>query len=196
MIERIRGILVERHPTLALVECGGLSYGVHISARTGQILPEVGQEAILLTWLQVREDAMQLFGFANSQEKELFLEMIGITGVGPKMAQRILSGVSPADFLSLVAREDLTGLTKIKGIGKKTAEQLVLGLKDQAMKLAAMEGAGAQALLPAAQQEAIWALHSLGVKDPGAKQAVGKAVEILGLGADVAKLISEALRHC
>lgn len=195
MIERIRGILIERRPTLALIECGGLAYGVHVSARTGEHLPEAGSEATLLTWLQVREDAMQLFGFGTAQEKELFLEMIGISGVGPKMAQRILSGVSPADFLSLIAREDLVGLSKIKGIGKKTAEQLVLGLKDQALKLAALEGKSPQALLPVAQQEAILALHSLGVKDPGAKQAVAKAMDVLGPQADVAKLISEALRH-
>ena len=195
MIERIRGILLERHPTLAIIECGGLGYGVNISARTGETLPAQGAEVMLLTWLQVREDAMQLFGFSSPQEKELFLRMIDISGIGPKMAQRILSSVSPSDFLGMIAREDHIALGKIKGIGKKTAELLVLGLKDHAMQLAAIEGGSATALLPGGQQEAILALHSLGVKDPGARKAVEKAAEILGVNADAAKLITEALRH-
>jgi holliday junction DNA helicase RuvA len=194
MIERLRGILVERHPTLAVVECGGVGYGVNLSARTGETLPAEGSEVTLLTWLQVREDAMQLFGFGNLQEKELFLRMIEISGVGPKMAQRILSGVSPADFLGLIAREDLRGLSKIKGIGKKTAELLVLGLKDQAMQLSAVQGGDASALLSAGLQEAILALHSLGVKDPAARQAVEKAAEALGAEAPSSQLIPEALR--
>ena len=194
MIERIRGILLEKHPTLAIVECGGLGYGVNVSARTGETLPAVGQEAILLTWLQVREDGMQLFGFSGPQEKELFLKMIDISGVGPKMAQRILSGVSPADFLGMIAREDHAALSKIKGIGKKTSELLVLGLKDHALALGAIAGGASQSLLPTAQQEAILALHSLGVKDPGARNAVEKAAKLLG-NVDAAKLIPEALRH-
>jgi len=195
MIERIRGTLVERHPTLAIIDCGGVGYGVHLTARTGETLPEVNSEVILRTWLQVRDDAMQLFGFGSEQEKELFLRMIEISGVGPKMAQRILSGVSPSDFLGMIAREDHKGLAKIKGIGKKTSEMLVLGLKDHALQLAAIEGGTATALLPSAQQEAILALHSLGVRDPGARIAVEKATEILGSSADVAKLIGEALKH-
>lgn len=195
MIERIRGILIEKHPTLAIVDCGGVGYGLNISARCGETLPEVGTEVKLLTWLQVREDAMQLFGFSNPQEKELFLRMIDISGIGPKMAQRILSGIAPSDFLGIIAREDLVALSKIKGIGKKTAELLVLELKGHALQLSALEGPGAVATLPSAQQEAILALHSLGVKDPGARQAVDKAMQVLGPAADVAKIISEALRH-
>ncbi|HSQ42218.1 MAG TPA: Holliday junction branch migration protein RuvA [Fibrobacteraceae bacterium] len=194
MIERLHGILVERHPTFAVVECGGVGYGVNLSARTGETLPAEGAEVSLLTWLQVREDAMQLFGFGSSQEKELFLHMIDISGVGPKMAQRILSSVSPTDFLGLVAREDLRGLSKIKGIGKKTAELLILGLKDQAMQLSAVQGGDASAFLPAGLQEAILALHSLGVKEPAARQAVEKAADTLGPDASSSALIPEALR--
>jgi Holliday junction DNA helicase RuvA len=195
MIERIRGILVEKHPTFAVVDCNGVGYGINISARCGETLPEQGTEVTLSTWLQVREDAMQLFGFTSMQEKELFLRMIDISGVGPKLAQRILSGVSPSDFLGMIAREDHKALSKIKGIGKKTSELLVLELKGHAMQLSALEGPGAVATLPSAQQEAILALHSLGVKDPGAKQAVEKAAELLGRDADVAKLIGEALKY-
>ena len=107
MIERLHGILVERHPTFAVLECGGVGYGVQISARTGERLPEEGAELTLLTHLVVREDAMELFGFADLQEKELFRSMISVNGVGPKTAQRILSSISIrcSRFLSLAARK-------------------------------------------------------------------------------------------
>ncbi|MCL2259907.1 MAG: Holliday junction branch migration protein RuvA [Fibromonadales bacterium] len=195
MIERLRGILVHKTPLLAVIECGGVGYGVNVSARTGEMLPSEGSEATLLTHLVVREDSMTLYGFLDIQEKELFLNMIDISGIGPKMAQRILSSISPNDFLSLVATENAAGLSKIKGIGKKTSEMLVLALKDKALAISATAGAGSSAMLPFAEQEAILALHTLGVKDPGARRAVEKAAEVLGRDADSGKLIAEALRH-
>ncbi|MCL2100977.1 MAG: Holliday junction branch migration protein RuvA [Fibromonadales bacterium] len=195
MIERLRGILVQKTPLLAVVECGGVGYGVNVSARTGETLPSEGAEVTLLTHLAVREDALTIFGFLDLQEKELFLNMIDVTGIGPKMAQRILSSISPSDFLSLIATENTAGLSKIKGIGKKTAELLVLALKDKALSISAIAGENSSMLLPLAEQEAILALHTLGVKDPGAKKAVEKAAETLGRGADSGKLIAEALRH-
>jgi len=195
MIERLRGILVHKTPLLAVIECGGVGYGVNVSARTGDMLPSEGSEATLLTHLVVREDSMTLYGFLDIQEKELFLNMIDISGIGPKMAQRILSSISPNDFLSLVATENAAGLSKIKGIGKKTSEMLVLALKDKALAISATAGAGSSAMLPFAEQEAILALHTLGVKDPGARRAVEKAAEVLGRDADSGKLIAEALRH-
>lgn len=195
MIERLHGILVERHPTFVVLECGGVGYGVQISARTGERLPEEGTELTLLTHLVVREDAMELFGFADSQEKELFRSMISVNGVGPKTAQRILSSISPGDFLSIIAREDKAALGKIKGVGKKTAEMFVLTLKDKALALSSVEGGERTALLSPNQSEAIQALHTLGVKDPAAQKAVAKAVEILGENAKVTDLIPEALKH-
>jgi len=195
MIERLRGILVHKTPLLAVIECGGVGYGVNVSARTGEMLPSEGSEATLLTHLVVREDSMTLYGFLDIQEKELFLNMIDISGIGPKMAQRILSSISPNDFLSLVATENAAGLSKIKGIGKKTSEMLVLALKDKALAISATAGSGSSAMLPFAEQEAILALHTLGVKDPGARRAVEKAAEVLGRDADSGKLIAEALRH-
>jgi len=195
MIERLRGLLVHKAPLLAVVECGGVGYGVNVSARTGEMLPSEGSEVVLLTHLVVREDSLTLYGFLNTQEKELFLEMIDVNGIGPKMAQRILSSISPEDLLSLIVMEDTVGLSKIKGIGKKTSEMLVLALKDKALSISAIAGKDSSANLPFAEQEAVLALHTLGVKDPGAKKAVEKASEILGRGADAGKLIAEALRH-
>jgi len=195
MVERLRGILVQKTPLMAVVECGGVGYGVNISARTGERLPNEGSEIALLTHLIVREDSLTLYGFFDVQEKELFLNMIEVNGIGPKMAQRILSSISPNDFLSLIAMENSAGLSKIKGIGKKTSEMLVLALKDKALSISAVAGENSSLAMPFAEQEAVLALHTLGVKDPGAKKAVEKAVEILGKDADSGKLIAEALRH-
>jgi len=195
MIERLRGILVHKTPLMAVVECGGIGYGVNVSARTGEILPDEGSEIVLLTHLIVREDSLTLYGFFDAQERGLFLNMIEVNGIGPKMAQRILSSVSPNDFLSLIAMENSAGLSKIKGIGKKTSEMLVLALKDKALSISAAAGGSSSLAMPFAEQEAVLALHTLGVKDPGAKRAVEKAVEILGKNADSGKLIAEALRH-
>ena len=195
MIERLRGILVQKTPLFAVIECGGVGYGVNVSTRTGETLPGEGLETALLTHLVVREDSLTLYGFFDLQEKELFLNMIEVNGIGPKMAQRILSSISPNDFLSLIAMEDSAGLSKIKGIGKKTSEMLVLALKDKALSISAVAGGNSSAALPFAEQEAVLALHTLGVKDPGARKAVEKAAEVLGRGADSGKLIAEALRH-
>lgn len=195
MIEQLRGILVQKHPTSAVIDCGGVGYGVQVSTRTGEALPATGTEVTLYTHLVVREDAFTLFGFIDEQEKELFLQMIEVNGVGPKMAQRILSSVSPGDFLAMISRGDRAALGRIKGIGKKTSEMLVLALKDKAAALSSVTGGNTTALLPAEEQEAVLALHTLGVKEPAASKAVEEAVEILGKGAGVEKIIPEALRH-
>jgi Holliday junction DNA helicase RuvA len=195
MIERLRGLLAHKTPLLAIIECGGVGYGVNVSARTGEMLPGEGSELTLLTHLVVREDSLTLYGFLDMQEKELFLNMIEVNGIGPKMAQRILSSVSPNDLLSLIAMENSAGLSKIKGIGKKTSEMLILTLKDKALAISATAGKNSSVSMPFAEQEAVLALHTLGVKDPGARKAVEKAAEILGKDADSGKLIAEALRH-
>lgn len=195
MIEQLRGILVQKHPTSAVIDCCGVGYGVQVSTRTGEALPAKGTEVTLYTHLVVREDAFTLFGFIDEQEKELFLQMIEVNGVGPKMAQRILSSVTPGDFLAMISRGDRAALGRIKGIGKKTSEMLVLALKDKAAALSSVTGGNTTALLPAEEQEAVLALHTLGIKEPAASKAVEEAVEILGKGAGVEKIIPEALRH-
>ncbi|MDR1759451.1 MAG: Holliday junction branch migration protein RuvA [Fibrobacter sp.] len=194
MIEQLRGILIQKHPTFAVVDCGGVGYGLQITTRTSETLPPEGSEATLMTHLVVREDSMTLFGFAAAGEKELFLQMIEVNGIGPKMAQRILSSVSPQEFLGFIAREDRIQLGKIKGIGKKTAEMLLLALKDKAQLLSLAESA-ASAPVSSALQEAHLALISLGVKDPAARKAAEKAFEILGKEASASALIPEALKH-
>ena len=201
MIERIRGILVEKSPTFVVVDVNGVGYGVNISAYTAGKLPEVDHEVLLYTNLVVREDSMTLFGFADKTEKDIFLMLIDVNGVGPKLAQRILSGVSPADLLNMVASDNKSALGKIKGLGKKTCEQMVLTLKDRAgamlQALGNVEGSGVTSMgtLTGPKMEAVLALHTLGVKDPAAEKAVMKAVEVLGDSADAATLIPEALKY-
>ena len=201
MIERIRGILVQKTPTFVVVECAGVGYGINISAYTAGKLPDEGAEVVLHTNLVVREDSMTLFGFADTTEKDLFLMLLSVNGVGPKMAQRILSGVTPSDLLNMIASENKAALSKIKGLGKKTCEQMTLTLKDKAgtmmQSLGKVEGSGITNVgsLTGAKLEAVLALHTLGVKDPAAEKAVVKAVEVLGDSADAAALIPEALKY-
>jgi Holliday junction DNA helicase RuvA len=201
MIERIRGILAEKSPTFVVVDVNGVGYGVNISAYTAGKLPEEGAEVTLYTNLVVREDSMTLFGFADKTEKTIFLMLIDVNGVGPKMAQRILSGVTPADLLNMIASDNKSALSKIKGLGKKTCEQMTLTLKEKAgtllQALGNEEGSGVTSMgaLTGAKMEAVLALHTLGVKDPAAEKAVMKAAEILGDSADAATLIPEALKY-
>ena len=201
MIEQIRGKLIQKSPTFAVVDVAGIGYGVNISARTGGMLPEENAEVLLYTNLVVREDSMPLFGFADQAEKDLFLMLLDVNGVGPKMAQRILSGVAPADLLNMIASDNKSALGKIKGLGKKTTEQMVLTLKDRAatmlQALGNVEGSGVTGMgvLTGAKMEAVLALHTLGVKDPAAEKAVAKAYENLGDSADAAALIPEALKY-
>lgn len=201
MIERIRGTLIQKSPTFVVVECGGVGYGINISAHTAGKLPDEGSEVVLHTNLVVREDSMTLFGFADTTEKNIFLMMLDVNGVGPKLAQRILSGVSPTDLLNMIASDNKSALSKIKGLGKKTCEQMTLTLKEKAgvmlQGLGNIEGSGVTSMgaLTGAKLEAVLALHTLGVKDPAAEKAVIKAVEILGDSADAATLIPEALKY-
>ena len=201
MIEQIRGKLIQKSPTFVVVDVAGIGYGVNISARTGGMLPEENAEVLLYTNLVVREDSMTLFGFADQAEKDLFLMLLDVNGVGPKMAQRILSGVAPADLLNMIANDNKSALGKIKGLGKKTTEQMVLTLKDRAatmlQALGNVEGSGVTGMgvLTGAKMEAVLALHTLGVKDPAAEKAVAKAYENLGDSADAAALIPEALKY-
>lgn len=201
MIERIRGILVQKSPTFVVVECAGVGYGINISAYTAGKLPEEGTEVVLHTNLVVREDSMTLFGFADKTEKDTFIMLLDVNGVGPKLAQRILSGSTPADLLNMIASDNKAALGKIKGLGKKICEQMTLTLKEKAgtmlQALGDVEGSGITSMgaLTGAKMEAVLALHTLGVKDPAAEKAVIKAVEVLGDSADAAALIPEALKY-
>ena len=131
MIYSVRGKLVLRETELAVVECGGVGYACRTTLQTLAALGEKGSEVMLYTYLHVREDCMELFGFATKQELNCFKMLISVSGVGPKAALSILSDVNSEQFALLVASEDSKTLTKTKGIGAKTAQRIVLELKDK-----------------------------------------------------------------
>ena len=140
MIGRLSGILIDKNPLQLLVDCNGVGYEVSVPMSTFYNLPSAGEKVQLLTHMVVREDAQLLYGFGTAQERELFRELIKISGVGARTALSILSGMSVTDLAQAVTLQEAGRLTKVPGIGKKTAERLLLELKG---KLGADIGAGA-----------------------------------------------------
>src|SRR6056300_646532 len=131
MIGQIRGILVEKKPPEILVDVGGLSYELQIPMSTAYQLPEVGSELRLHTHFVVREDAQLLYGFYELKDKTLFRALIRVNGVGPKMALAILSGMAADEFARTVRENDVAAMTRMPGIGKKTAERLIVEMRDR-----------------------------------------------------------------
>jgi Holliday junction DNA helicase RuvA len=131
MIAHIHGVIAEKTPTRIVLDVQGVGYDLMIPVTTFKKLGEVGDSAKLLTYLQVREDILQLFGFSASTEKWMFMNLISVSGIGPKLAVSILSGCEVEEFRRLVVSENLAYLTKLPGIGRKTAQRLVMELKDK-----------------------------------------------------------------
>ncbi|GAA5143064.1 Holliday junction branch migration protein RuvA [Thalassotalea piscium] len=131
MIGRLRGLLVEKIAPEILIECNGVGYEVTMPMTSIYALPELNQEAIIFTHFVVREDAQLLYGFANKTERKLFRLLIKVNGVGPKLGLAILSGMSAEQFVSCVVHDDLTTIVKIPGVGKKTAERLLIEMRDR-----------------------------------------------------------------
>ncbi|AGQ31529.1 Holliday junction ATP-dependent DNA helicase RuvA [Serratia liquefaciens] len=201
MIGRLRGYILEKQPPLVLLEANGVGYEVHMPMTCFYELPELGQEAIVFTQFVVREDAQLLYGFNDKQERALFRELIKVNGVGPKLALAILSGMSAQQFVSAVEREEITSLIKLPGVGKKTAERLVVEMKDRFKGLNGdLFNSSSEITLPAtaakaaeldAEAEAASALVALGYKPQEASRMVSK---IAKPGADCETLIRDALR--
>lgn len=178
MIYNVKGILTYTDPAFAVVECGGVGFKCFVSMTTLQSLPSIGKEVNLFTYMSVREDAMDLFGFATQDELESFKLLITVSGVGPKAAMAILS-VLPPDRLSIaISSGDVKSIQTAQGVGKKTAERVVLELKD---KMAGIGSGSAAAVVQGIQsvasnsnaQEAVEVLVSLGFNQSDAAAAVG-----------------------
>ena len=169
MITFIRGILAEKTPASAIVDVQGIGYEIHIPISSYERLPSPGEEVCLLTVHHVREDAEQLFGFATEEERHLFRVMLGITGIGPRLALGALSGLSVREITAAVAENDVKRLSSISGIGKKTAERMVIELRDKLDAGTLME-ASAEPGSPDDQRirDTILALVSLGYKQEDA----------------------------
>lgn len=203
MIGRIRGIILEKQPPVVLIEAGnGVGYEINMPMTCFYELPDIGQEAIIYTQFIVREDAQLLYGFNQKQERALFRELIKVNGVGPKLALAILSGMSARQFVTAIENESISSLVKLPGVGKKTAERLVVEMKDRFKGLNGdlFENSDIElpeSALPKApkaadiEAEASAALIALGYKPQEAAKMISKVAK---LGSDSETLIKEALR--
>lgn len=176
MIAHLRGRILSKTPNQVIVDCGGVGYDVTISVATFSALPADGAEASLYIHTHVREDQLALFGFAERDEKRLFEKLLTISGIGPKLAITVLSGISSDRLVGAIRSGDHATLTKIPGIGKKTAERVVLELKDKLDDLAVtLPAAPATGRTPAGD-DALSALVNLGYPRPVAQSAIETAI--------------------
>ena len=201
MIGRLRGNILEKQPPLVLLEAHGVGYEIYMPMTCFYELPELQHEAVIFTHFVVREDAQLLFGFNSKQERALFRELIKVNGVGPQLALAILSGMSAQQFVTAVEKEEIASLVKLPGVGKKTAERLVVEMKD---RFKGMHGdlfggdsaftlttPSAEPETNDAESEAVAALVSLGYKPQEASRMISKVGRP---DADCETLIREALR--
>ena len=198
MITFLHGKLVEALPTQAIVDVNGVGYEALIPLSSYDKLPAPGHEVRLLTHLVVREDSHTLYGFMSAAERDLFRLLINtVSGIGPKIALNVLSGISVTAFRGAVANADVKALSQISGVGKKTAERIVVELKDKIGAAGAWEAASAQrALSPEDQKvnDAVLALMALGFKQVEAHDAVRKVQASLGAAATVEDLVRACLK--
>jgi Holliday junction DNA helicase RuvA len=199
MIARLSGRLAAKSPTEIVVDVGGVSFALSVPLPTFERLPEPGSPVSVFTHLHVREDALQLYGFFTEEERDLFRILISVNGIGPKMAQGILSGISTADLKSHILSGNSGALTSIPGVGRKIAERLVVELRD---KISRLDGASAPAGGSSSPEgsrirtEALLALTSLGYNRPAAEKAIrGALQESPDAESTVESLIRAALRH-
>jgi Holliday junction DNA helicase RuvA len=179
MIALLRGTLIEKHPNQAIVEVGGVGYDVTIPVSTFTHLPEAGAEVRLRIHTHVREDALSLYGFVTQDEKALFEKLIGVSGIGPALAVKVLSGMAARDLILAIQRGEVERLVRIPGVGKKTAERMVLELRDK-LPAGAPSEPGAEpdrsaATLTPVEEDVLSALLNLGCARPQAEAAVRKA---------------------
>lgn len=173
MIASLRGRLARKSIDEVTIEVGGIGWRVWIPLSTYEALPAEGEEAGLVTYLHVREEELTLYGFASARERRLFETLIGVSGVGPRLALHVLSRLTPERFVAAIRRQDLATLTGISGVGKKTAERLVLELKDKVGEFAEVEAENGQPVhLTTNGEDAVKALMALGVGRSAAERAV------------------------
>jgi holliday junction DNA helicase RuvA len=197
VIAHLRGRISEKHPNRVVVDVGGVGYDVFVPLSTFYGMGEAGTDIALRIHTHVREDALQLFGFATSLEQDLFERLIGVSGIGPKVALAVLSGIEPKELIRAIERGDLARLTAIPGVGKKTSERIVLELKDRLPRVSAeavaVPGNGDATATPT-QDDVISALVNLGYHRPLAEKAAASAVRIAP-DAGFERTLKQALRE-
>lgn len=171
MIAHLRGKLLSKHPNQAIVEVGGVGYDVTISVSAYSELPAPANEVALYIHTHVREDVIALYGFLRTAEKQLFEKLMTVSGIGPKLAITILSGMQANDLAAAIRGNDLARLTRIPGIGKKTAERMVLELRDK-LPAQGIESAAVTSSTTPMQEDVLSALTNLGYQRPAAEKAL------------------------
>jgi len=190
MIAHLRGKLLAKHPNQVIVETGGVGYEVTISVPTFSGLPPVGSDVALHTYTQVREDVLALYGFLHPAEKRLFEKLIMVSGIGPRLAITILSGMAADELAAAIRGNDLARLTRIPGVGKKTAERMVLELRDKLP--ASVAAAAITPSLSELENDVVSALENLGYQRAAAEKALQAAAKN-GKSASFDALFREAL---
>lgn len=196
MISFVRGQIVEKFPTHIILENHGIGFEVLIPVSTFEQTASIGDETQLLTYLYVREDALTLYGFATAEERELFLQLLSVSGIGPKLALGVLSGLPVLQIYQHIANGDEASLTNIKGLGKKTAQRLILDLKDRAQDKLKQTAPAPTLELPKENeiaQQSVLAMISLGYSQKEAESVISKAMVRAGSQASVEELIRIAL---
>lgn len=193
MIGQLRGRLAEKRPNQVLVDVGGVGYLVQVPLSTYAALGELHTEVTLLIHTHVREDALALYGFVSSREKHLFEMLLSASGVGPTLALKILSGMNVEELVPAIRGSDLARLTKIPGVGRKTAERMVVELKDKLEAVTAEMGKPAPASPAGIEADVVSALVNLGYDGRAAESAVGEAKREAGTG-NLEKLLRVALQ--
>lgn len=196
MIAQLRGTLVEKTLDRVVIDVGGVGYLVSVSMQTLAELPAVGREVTLKTYLQIREDAHLLFGFATDVERRVFELCISVSGIGPKLAMAMLSAMRPEALSDAVLDKDLVRLTRTPGVGKKTAERVVVELRDKFEKLGLRAGGAGEPIRPrptGAAATVVSALVNLGYRAPEAERAAAEAMKGRE-DAPLEQLLKEALR--
>ena len=193
MIGRLSGILARKEPPSLLLDVNGVGYELEAPMSTFYDLPATGEKVTLYTHLVVREDAQLLYGFSRESQRQLFRSLLKVNGVGPRVALAVLSGLTESELLTCLAHEDIARLTKVPGIGRKTAERLIVELRDKVdLTVAPIAGTARQATVAADPvSEAVSALIALGYKPVEANRAVSS---IPGTGLKSEDLIRQALK--
>tara|TARA_B100001765_G_scaffold52139_1_gene30709 strand:- start:631 stop:1233 length:603 start_codon:yes stop_codon:yes gene_type:complete len=197
MIDQIHGMILKKTPNYAVLETGGVGLKVLSTINTLEAMPAKGKKTLLLTYLHVRDDVLDLYGFQTSRERETFLQLIGISGIGPKLALTILSGISPNKLRNRVIEGDVAAMTAIPGVGAKTAKRIIVELKEKFTK-ADNDSLGFEELdqtVSGLYRDALNALTALGYKHKHSNHALDKIKQSGELKGELESVIKKALQH-
>jgi holliday junction DNA helicase RuvA len=195
MIGQLTGKIFHKTPTETIIDIGGVGYQVNIPVTTFDRLPEIGEIVTVFTYLHVREDALQLYGFSTKQDKELFRKLITVSGVGPKLAQTVMSGLSYDELIRSIQQGNIAQLNKIAGVGRKTAERLIVELRDKLAEVQLAEEPAGIKTVDTIQTEALLALTTLGYSRNASENALRTVLaERNGEDVSIEELIKAALR--